>query len=128
MTTSLPSPDLALSDTASQPDDQPVSIPRTSAAAQPFNNVHASGHASDHQMATSECPAPEKMERPSVDARTKISNLLQDKEQEWTAVAEKKGPLQLLDLPMDVLKEIVKEVRPWTTRTHLGPPNPIARR
>jgi hypothetical protein len=27
-------------------------------------------------------------------------------------VVEKKGPLQLLDLPMDVLKEIVKEVRP----------------
>ena len=43
-----------------------------------------------------------------------LSKLLQDKEQEWAAVTQKKeekGPLQLLDLPMDVLKEIVREVR-----------------
>lgn len=42
--------------------------------------------------------------------RRKISRLLQGKEEEWTAVATKSGPLQLLDLPMDILKEIVKEV------------------
>jgi hypothetical protein len=61
-------------------------------------------------MSPSETEALERSERTGIDARTKISNLLKDKEQEWTAVMEKKGPLQLLDLPMDVLKEIVKEV------------------
>jgi len=63
-------------------------------------------------MAAPGCQASsEKIERAGIDARTKISNLLKDKEQEWTAVMEKKGPLRLLDLPIDVLKEIVKEVR-----------------
>jgi hypothetical protein len=50
------------------------------------------------------------MEKASGDARSKLSSLLKDKEREWTAVADRKRPLQLLDLPMDVLKEIVKEV------------------
>lgn len=55
--------------------------------------------------------ASEKVEKAGLDAKTKISNFLKDKEQEWTAVVEKRnGPLRLLDLPMDVLKEIVKEV------------------
>lgn len=41
-----------------------------------------------------------------------LVKLLKGKEREWAAVVEKKnGPLRLLDLPMDVLKEIVKEVR-----------------
>jgi hypothetical protein len=114
MTTSLPNPDLSLSDTTSQPDDQLVSIPRTSAATQPSNDLKPSGISSDQKMATPDCLASEKIERTSFDARTKISNLLKDKEQEWTAVVEKKGPLRLLDLPMDVLKEIVKEVGPLT--------------
>lgn len=110
MTSTLPSPDLPLSDTASQPEDQPVSIPRTSAAAQPSNGLEPTGVASDHKMATPGCQPFEKVERAGFDAKTKISNLLKDKEKEWTAVAERKGPLRLLDLPMDVLKEIVKEV------------------
>jgi hypothetical protein len=110
MTSSLPSPELSLSDTASQPDDQPVSVPRTSAASQPSNDLETTSMVSDHKMATPDCPALEKLERTGFDAKTKISNLLKDKEKEWTTVAEKKGPLRLLDLPMDVLKEIVKEV------------------
>lgn len=40
----------------------------------------------------------------------KMAQLLKDKEKEWAAAIEKKGPLQLLDLPVDVLKEIIKEV------------------
>ena len=32
------------------------------------------------------------------------------KEKAWAAIVHKKGPLQLLDLPMDVLKDIIKEV------------------
>lgn len=112
MTTSLPSPDISLSDTASQPDDQPISVPKTSAATQSSHDLGASGPGSSHQMANSERLAAEKMGRTGLDAKTKMSNLLKDKEQEWTAVLEKKGPLQLLDLPMDVLKDIVKEVPP----------------
>jgi hypothetical protein len=110
MTTSL-TPEQSLSDTTSQPDDQLISIPKTSAASQPSNELKPSELGAGHQMATPEHPAVEKGEKTGTDARTKISNLLKDKEQEWTAVVEKKGPLQLLDLPMDVLKEIVKEVR-----------------
>ncbi len=64
-----------------------------------------------YQMGTPASIASGKMGQQGVDARTRISSLLKDKEQEWTAVVERKGPLRLLDLPMDVLKEIVKEVR-----------------
>lgn len=39
-----------------------------------------------------------------------LSRLLQGKEKEWAAVAERNGSLQLLDLPVDILKEIVREV------------------
>jgi hypothetical protein len=64
-------------------------------------------------MATPEPATPhEKAHKAGVDVRTKISNLLKDKEQEWSAVVKKQGPLRLLDLPLDVLKEIVKEVSP----------------
>jgi len=115
MTTSLPSPDLAFSDTASQPDEHLLSIPKTSAACQASNDMKASDLSDDsdsYHMGTPASVASDKMEKPgSLDARAKISNLLKDKEQEWRAVAERKGPLRLLDLPMDVLKEIVKEVR-----------------
>ncbi|TVY21351.1 hypothetical protein LARI1_G001355 [Lachnellula arida] len=110
MTANLPSPDLTLSDTASQPDDQLIAIPKTSAAYQPSNHIETNGYADQPRMCPNEPEALEKSERTSIDAKTKISSLLKDKEQEWTAVVEKKGPLHLLDLPMDVLKEIVKEV------------------
>ncbi|KAG0650636.1 hypothetical protein D0Z07_2514 [Hyphodiscus hymeniophilus] len=108
MTTGIATPDLAFSDTASQPDDQLLSIPKTFAATQPSNELKTSA---GHQMETSESITPlEKTQKSGADVRTKISNLLKDKEQEWAAVVKKQGPLQLLDLPLDVLKEIVKEV------------------
>lgn len=40
----------------------------------------------------------------------KMSQLLGDKEKEWTAISENR-PLRLLDLPVDILREIIKEVR-----------------
>ena len=40
----------------------------------------------------------------------KLSQLLGEKDKEWTATVEKQRPLRLLDLPVDVLKEIIKEV------------------
>jgi hypothetical protein len=115
MTTSLPSPDLSLSDTASQPDEQqPATVPKTSAASQQSNEMK-SGLLDDSegsQMGTPDSGEYDKIGKTSIDPRAKISSLLKDKEKEWTAVVEnRKGPLRLLDLPMDVLKEIVKEVR-----------------
>jgi hypothetical protein len=109
MATTLPSPELALSDTASQPDDQLISIPKTSAAIQASNTMALSSPNIEHEMAASDSLST-KAEKTGIDAKAKISHLLKDKEQEWTAVAEREGPLRLLDLPMDVLKEIVKEV------------------
>ena len=109
MTTNLPSPEQMLSDTASQPDDQSLSYPKTSAAIQASSNPKPPDYSAGHQTAA-EIGVSEKNDKTGMDARTKISNLLKDKEQEWTAVVERKGPLRLLDLPMDVLKEIVKEV------------------
>jgi len=109
MTANLPSPDLALSDAVSQPDDQSLFIPKTSAAIQPSNTLKQSDSASGHQMTAPETFAG-KVDRNSIDAKTKIFSLLKEKAQEWKAVTERKGPLRLLDLPMDVLKEIVKEV------------------
>ncbi len=42
--------------------------------------------------------------------KPRISKYLKGKEKEWARAVEKRGPLQLLDLPVDVLKEIIKEV------------------
>lgn len=44
--------------------------------------------------------------------KTALLLSLNGKEKEWTAVAEKKRPLQLLDMPVDILKEIIEKVRP----------------
>lgn len=45
----------------------------------------------------------------------KVARLLKGKEKNWAAAAEKEGPLQLLDLPLDILKIILKEVSAsWT--------------
>jgi len=105
-TDNLPSPDLTFD---TQSDDQPVSYPKT--YAQLSMDLKSPDSTLPHQMASTESPAAERIEKPSLDPKTKISNLLKDKTQEWTAVKEKRGPLRLLDLPMDVLKEIVKEVK-----------------
>jgi len=91
--TTIPSPELPLSET-----EDLIFAPKTSAA-----------HTDDMDIETPE-KIPQQDEIRASGVRAKISDLLKEKEQEWTAVAEKKGPLRLLDLPMDVLKEIVKEV------------------
>lgn len=126
MTTSLPSPELTISDTVSQPDENIFTIPKTFAACQASNDMKAVDMSDDSDGYTMGTPAAsvasDRMEKQGVDARSKISSLLKDKEQEWTAVAEKKekGPLRLLDLPMDVLKEIVKEVRQRVYDWHMN--------
>lgn len=42
--------------------------------------------------------------------RSTVSKYLGGKEQEWKAVSERKGPLTLLELPVDILRLVVKEV------------------
>lgn len=42
----------------------------------------------------------------------KVARLLKGKERDWAAAAKKEGPLRLLDLPLDILKIIFKEVGP----------------
>ena len=109
MAANFPNPDLTHNDTTSQTED-PIPIPKTSAASQPSADMKSNGYHDEQQAEPQQPEIPEKT-KVGMDARTKISSLLKDKEQEWTAVVEKrKGPLRLLDLPMDVLKEIVKEV------------------
>lgn len=46
------------------------------------------------------CPSPKQV----------MSKFLGDKVEEWAAVT-RRSPLNLLDLPVDILKEIVREVR-----------------
>ena len=71
--TSLPSPDLTFSDTASQPDEQLVTYPKTSAASQQSNGSSPTDlHSADH-MATPGGGGFERVEKTGLDARTKIS-------------------------------------------------------
>ncbi|TLD20141.1 hypothetical protein E2P81_ATG09211 [Venturia nashicola] len=42
--------------------------------------------------------------------KTALLRSLKGKEKEWTAVAEKKRPLQLLDMPVDILKDIIEKL------------------
>jgi hypothetical protein len=45
-------------------------------------------------------------------ARPTVSKYLGNKECEWNRVSERKGPLTLLELPVDILRLIVKEASP----------------
>jgi hypothetical protein len=49
-----------------------------------------------------------------------LARLLHGKEKEWSAIAEKTGPLQLLDLPIDILKEIVNHITHTNDLTSLA--------
>jgi len=104
MTTSTPSPDATPSDTIPHLDEHVDYVPKTFAALHPSDDSKSSDSSSGMDT-----PLESSNEKSSMNARSKISSLLKDKEQEWTAVAAKRGPLRLLDLPLDVLKEIVKE-------------------
>lgn len=70
-------------------------------------------------------PEPESMAAPSEPSKSQvtiheqpipsIAKLLREKKPEWEAVQIKKRPLYLLDLPVDILGLVVKEVsrQPW---------------
>ena len=55
-------------------------------------------------------PALQQRTSPTLLEKAAVVRSLKGKEKEWTAVAEKKRPLQLLDLPVDILKEIIEKV------------------
>jgi hypothetical protein len=98
-----------LGENLSQTDDGPVTTTKTASLTSSSNGLHSTP--AGGQTSTMLDPlTSEGGPRCDGFVRKKLSKLLKGKEEEWTAVAQKKGPLQLLDLPMDVLKEIVKEV------------------
>jgi len=75
------------------------------------------------QAMSSDIRAPEKprdLHQTQVITKDVVSRTLKGKEKEWAAVAEKKRPLQLLDLPVDILREIVGHVGTPFTFDHFG--------
>lgn len=57
-------------------------------------------------MTDSSTPESSSSDRPAA----KMTELLSNKTREWETVKKKEGPLRLLDLPVDILRLIVKEV------------------
>jgi hypothetical protein len=108
MTSSLSISDSNFGESGSQTDDGSAANPKAATLTSNSNGLHPS--VAGGQGATMLDPATSEGIRADGFVRKKLSKLLKGKEEEWTAVAQKKGPLRLLDLPMDVLKEIIKEV------------------
>ena len=69
-------------------------------------------------------PEPAKVLAQSGETSTKhddvIARLLHGREKEWSAIVEKHGPLELLDLPIDILKEIVNHITHTNDLTSLA--------
>ncbi|OIW35624.1 hypothetical protein CONLIGDRAFT_627666 [Coniochaeta ligniaria NRRL 30616] len=53
-------------------------------------------------------------------SRTTVSKYLKDKGREWNKVSERNGPLTLLELPVDILRLIVKEITHTNDLTSLA--------
>jgi hypothetical protein len=119
MTNSLSSPNLFSGGSTNHPDDRPIAATsnKSPGIVGPSNGLPAIPADGPAAMTMLDPIGSDVGSRGDVVVRKKLSKLLKGKEDEWTAVAQKKGPLQLLDLPMDVLKEIVKEVG-YFTRIH----------
>jgi hypothetical protein len=108
MAANIPNLDPTVSESVSQPEDLAM-IPKTSTSSQSINDSKLNG-SSCEQAEVYQLEGSGTATKVAMDPKTRISCLLKDKEREWTAVVKRQGPLRLLDLPMDVLKEIVKEV------------------
>ena len=54
-----------------------------------------------------------------------VSKYLKGKEREWREVSERGRPLDLLELPVDILNLIVKEARPTRAPHLLLPKSPL---
>lgn len=110
MTGDLPGSELAPSEGVSRPDDRLGVSPKTTNLTSASNGLPTT--AVDGPSTTMVDPVASDGGGASGEGfvRKKLSKFLKGKEKEWMAVAQRKGPLKLLDLPMDILKEIVKEV------------------
>jgi len=60
---------------------------------------------------TQEAPVDGQEDKVGSEPSAKLLDLLKGKEKEWAAARKKNGSLELLDLPLDILKCIIKEVR-----------------
>jgi hypothetical protein len=76
----------------------------------PAPHVHIEqSHGKDHGEPVAEPPSV--ADNPArMPSGATLSRLLKGKEREWHAISSKTGPLHLLDLPVDILRLIVKEV------------------
>lgn len=111
MSGSLLSSDSGLASPPSQVDDRSAPAPKTASALTTGSSSSTSSASANGSLEAVAEPEISEVDGSGI-VRKKLSKLLEGKEQEWTAVVEKQkaGPLRLLDLPMDILKEIVKEV------------------
>jgi hypothetical protein len=66
-------------------------------------------HEKLHPGSEAEVPASSTSISARDSTRPTVSKYLKDKEREWNKVAERKGPLTLLELPVDILRLIIKE-------------------
>lgn len=65
-------------------------------------------HETRGSMANSSAPESSSREQPGA----KMTETLGSKTREWETARKKEGPLRLLDLPVDILRLIVKEACP----------------
>lgn len=101
------------------PADDDASSIGTSEAFSSISEPHLSSHvrlkpvAEDGDPFVSQ-PSPTTSKLPESNATPgrAVSRLLKGKEKEWSCITERKGPLRLLDLPVDILREIINQVCP----------------
>ncbi|KAL0260089.1 hypothetical protein SLS55_005834 [Diplodia seriata] len=84
-------------------DDSVASRPALSSA----KLAAPAAHALDHEATPGGQASAEPMAADPQRPQEALTKLLNGKAKEWTAIAEKKGPIQLLDLPVDILKAII---------------------
>ena len=80
------------------------------ASSEEFHEVHDADVSTTKEPGVLQQPEAAGGEHKSTTVKDKASKLLKGKEKEWGSVVQRAKPLQLLDLPVDILKEIIKEV------------------
>ncbi|EKG10480.1 Armadillo-like helical [Macrophomina phaseolina MS6] len=87
--------------------DESVASRPALSTAKPANASATAAAAVDHDPVSNGQASAEPMATDAQRPKEALTKLLNGKEKEWTAIAEKKGPIQLLDLPVDILKAII---------------------
>lgn len=107
---SPPSPTMSQGTITPVTQDEPV-VSRPLLSIKPANASVTAATALDHEPVPNGQASVEPMAADAQRPKEALTKLLNGKEKEWTAIAEKKGPIQLLDLPVDILKAIIDHVR-----------------